>query len=50
MELDVWFGFIIASVILTATPGPSVFLGITHALMYVINACSTRHSVISLLT
>lgn len=34
MELHVWFGFVIASLILTATPGPSVFLGITHALMY----------------
>ncbi|MFZ6043585.1 LysE family translocator, partial [Vibrio natriegens] len=30
----VWFGYIAASIILTATPGPSIFLGIAHALKY----------------
>ncbi|EKO3435912.1 LysE family translocator [Vibrio fluvialis] len=34
MELHVWFGFVAASLILTATPGPSVLLGIAHALRY----------------
>lgn len=34
MELHVWFGYIAASLILTVTPGPSIFLGIAHALQY----------------
>ncbi|EHA1126867.1 LysE family translocator [Vibrio pacinii] len=34
MDFNLWLGFVAASLILTATPGPSIFLGIAHALKY----------------
>ncbi|WP_432452673.1 LysE family translocator [Agarivorans sp. QJM3NY_29] len=34
MSVDVWFAYVAASLVLTATPGPSVFLGIVHSINY----------------
>ncbi|MDC5870471.1 LysE family translocator [Vibrio europaeus] len=34
MDFQVWLGFMAASLILTVTPGPSIFLGIAHALRF----------------
>jgi len=34
MNIEVWFAYVIASLILTVTPGPSIFLGIVHALNF----------------
>ena len=34
MEVEVWLAYLFASLVLTVTPGPSIFLGIVHALNY----------------
>ena len=34
MELEIWLTYVAASLILTATPGPSIFLGMVHLLNY----------------
>ncbi len=34
MELEIWLTYVAASLILTATPGPSIFLGMVHSLNY----------------
>ncbi|PSW21292.1 LysE family translocator [Photobacterium sanctipauli] len=34
MSIDTWLAFVAASLVLTATPGPSIFLGIVHAINY----------------
>jgi len=32
MEFEVWLTYVVACLILTATPGPSIFLGIVHSI------------------
>lgn len=34
MELTTWIAFVVASLILTVTPGPSILLGVVHSLKY----------------
>ena len=34
MTLETWFTFVIASLILTVTPGPSILLGMVHSVNY----------------
>lgn len=34
MEMDVWFAYLIACLVLTVTPGPSIFLGVIHSLNF----------------
>ncbi len=34
MNLDTWIAFVFASLVLTMTPGPSILLGVVHALSY----------------
>lgn len=34
MALETWVAFVIASLILTITPGPSILLGVVHSLKY----------------
>lgn len=34
MQLEVWLTYVAACLILTATPGPSIFLGMIHSLNY----------------
>ncbi|MBS8261192.1 LysE family translocator [Roseibium polysiphoniae] len=39
MSFETWLAFVAASLILTMTPGPSILLGVVHALKY--GACRT---------
>ncbi|MBD8877838.1 LysE family translocator [Roseibium polysiphoniae] len=39
MSFEIWLAFVAASLILTMTPGPSILLGVVHALKY--GACRT---------
>lgn len=34
MDFEVWLAYVFASLVLTVTPGPSIFLGIVHSLNY----------------
>ena len=34
MEIETWFAFVAASLVLTMTPGPSILLGVVHAMKY----------------
>ena len=34
MELSTWITFVLASLVLTVTPGPSILLGVVHSLKY----------------
>ncbi|MBW3698519.1 LysE family translocator [Vibrio sp. T187] len=34
MTIEMWLAFVAASLVLTATPGPSIFLGVIHSLNY----------------
>ena len=34
MEFKVWLTYVVACLVLTATPGPSIFLGIVHSINY----------------
>jgi len=34
MDINVWLTYVLASLVLTITPGPSIFLGIVHSLNY----------------
>jgi len=34
MSIETWFTFVAASLVLTITPGPSILLGVVHAMRY----------------
>ncbi|MGF1681189.1 LysE family translocator [Photobacterium minamisatsumaniensis] len=34
MNFDIWLAFVAASLVLTATPGPSIFLGMVHSINF----------------
>lgn len=34
MEMETWLAFVLASLVLTMTPGPSILLGVVHSLNY----------------
>ncbi len=37
MEFDTWVAFVVASLVLTLTPGPSILLGMSHSIAYGFN-------------
>lgn len=34
MNIETWLGFVVASLVLTMTPGPSILLGVVHSMKY----------------